>query len=161
VTDHPSVVFTSQRLWGSVGGVLAALAVVLGAFAAHGADRAIAGVHGSAEPRSIAGLEMPSAYKYLQDFHTAVHYQMTHAIAIILVGLLGRRGKARVFGHAAASCFLAGILLFSGSLYLLALTGMTWLGMVAPAGGLLFVAGWILFVVAVAMPRTRRHHDDD
>jgi uncharacterized membrane protein YgdD (TMEM256/DUF423 family) len=154
VSDPQSVVFFSQRLWTTVGAPLAALAVVLGAFGAHGADGILLEVHASAEPARIGGLEVPAAHKYLQDFRTAAAYQMTHALAIILVGLLGRRGKARIFGHVAAGCFVGGILLFSGSLYFLALTGLRWLGMVAPVGGLLFIAGWILFATAAVLPRT-------
>lgn len=155
VTDQTSVVFFSQRLWCTVGAALAALAVVLGAFGAHLLDPILLEVHRSADPKVVAGLEVPAAYKYLHDFKTAATYQMTHALAIILVGLLGRRGKARFFAHGAAGCFLGGIVLFSGTLYLLSTTGVTWLGAVAPIGGLLFIVGWILFATAAAMPRTR------
>ncbi|HEX6985380.1 MAG TPA: DUF423 domain-containing protein [Planctomycetaceae bacterium] len=154
MTDHQSVVFFSQRLWGTTGAVLAALAVILGAYGAHGADDLLVRVHKSAEPKVVAGQEMPASYKYLQDFRTAAAYQMTHAIAVILAGLLGRRGTARIFAHAAAGCFVAGVLLFCGSLYVLAMTGATWLGMVAPFGGLSFIAGWILFAIAAAFPRS-------
>ena len=136
--------------------VLAALAVILGAFGAHMLDPILLEVHRSADPRVVAGLEMPASYKYLQDFKTAATYQMTHALAIILVGLLGRRGKARYFAHTAGGCFVAGIVLFSGSLYMLSTTGVSWLGAVAPIGGLLFIIGWISFAAAAAMPRTTR-----
>ena len=157
MSDHQSVVFFSQRLWGTVGAVSAALAVVIGAFGAHLADDILIEVHASSESRSIAGFEVPASYKYLQDFKTGSHYQFIHSIAIILVGLLGRRGKARIVGHFAASSFLIGILLFSGSLYVLSTTGVRWLGAVTPIGGLLFIAGWILFAAAAAMPRTVSH----
>jgi uncharacterized membrane protein YgdD (TMEM256/DUF423 family) len=149
--------FASQRLWGTVGAISAALAIVLGAFGAHGIEDVLLDVHATAEPKHVAGFEMPASYKYLQDFRTAAYYHLVHSLAIILTGLLGRRGKARIFGHAAAGCFAVGVVLFSGSLYLLALTGLKWLGMVAPVGGLLLIAGWILFAIAAGMPRTARH----
>lgn len=154
MTDQQSLAFSSQRLWGTLGAISAALAVVLGAFGAHGAEAVLHKVHGSEATKVVAGLEFPATYKYLQDFRTAAYYHMVHSIAIILVGLLGRRGKARVVSQFAAAAFLAGIVLFSGSLYLLATTGVTWLGAVAPMGGLFFITGWILFATAAGMPRT-------
>lgn len=157
MADHQSAVSDSPRLWVVTGAIVAGLAVVLGAFGAHGAEAVLLEVHQSAEPKTIAGMDVPASYKYLQDYRTAAAYQMTHAVAIILVGLLGRRGKARIFGHAAAGCFLAGILLFCGSLYVIALTGLTWFGRVAPIGGLLFIVGWLLFATA-ALPRSRPVH---
>lgn len=137
--------------------MFAALAVILGAFGAHLLDPILLEVHRSAKPKVVAGFEMPASHKYLQDFKTAATYQMTHAIAIILVGMLGRRGKARFFAHAAGGCFVGGIVLFSGSLYMLSTTGVGWLGAVAPIGGLLFIVGWIFFATAAAMPRSNRH----
>ncbi|MDQ3329352.1 MAG: DUF423 domain-containing protein [Planctomycetota bacterium] len=140
-----------------MGAVFAALAIIFGAFGAHVVEEHLPAVHASSEPKQVAGFEMPASYKYLQDFRTASHYHLVHSLAIVLVGLLGRRGKARIIGHAAAGCFVAGILLFSGSLYLLATTGVLWLGMVTPIGGLIFIAGWALFAVAAGMPRASRH----
>lgn len=159
VTDRQSLAFSSQRLWGTVGAACAALAVILGAFGAHGAEEVLTEVHGSEATREIAGLELPASYKYLQDFRTAAQYHMVHSVAIILVGLLGRRGKARVVSQFAAGAFLCGILLFSGSLYLLAMTGMKWLGMVAPLGGICFILGWVLLATAAGMPRTAPGED--
>lgn len=154
MTDSTSAIFFSQRLWCTVGATVAGLAVIAGAFGAHGIDNVLKDVHASADPRSIAGLSVPASYKYLQDFRTAASYQLAHGMAIILVGLLGRRGKARIFAHSAAGCFLGGALLFCGSLYLLALTGMTWLGAVTPAGGALLIAGWVLLAIASILPRS-------
>lgn len=96
--------------------------VALGAFAAHGLK-----AHLSAE--------------YLAVFQTGVHYQMLHALALLGVALLAERLPGRLL-RAAASLFVAGILLFSGSLYLLTLSGIAKLGMITPLGGLCFLAGW-------------------
>lgn len=154
MSDSTAAVFFSQRLWCTVGAAVAGLAVIAGAFGAHGVDSILKEVHAAAEPKSIAGLQVPASYKYLQDFRTGASYQLTHGLAIVLVGLLGRRGKARIFGHAAAGCFLAGVLLFSGSLYMLSLTGLRWLGAVAPIGGVAFIAGWLLLGIAAVLPRS-------
>lgn len=156
VNGQTSVVFSSQRLWCTLGAVLAGLAVVSGAFGAHYLDAILVEVHKDAGTRTISGAEVPAAYKYLQDFKTGATYQMTHALAIIATGLLGRRGKARFAAHGAGICFFLGIVLFSGSLYILATTGVRWLGMVTPFGGMLFIIGWLLFATASALPRTGR-----
>jgi uncharacterized membrane protein YgdD (TMEM256/DUF423 family) len=92
-----------------------------GAFAAHGLK-----AHLSADALSV--------------FETGAHYHMYHALAMALA--------AQMAARRAAWAFLAGILLFSGSLYLLALTGITVLGAVTPFGGLCFIAGWGLLAWA-------------
>lgn len=110
------------RYASSLGAVLAALAVAAGAFGAH-----------ALRTRLDAGA--------LATFETAARYQMYHALALILAGWQGERsppGAAR----AAAIAFVAGIALFSGSLYALVLLGMPWLGAVTPLGGVCFLAGW-------------------
>ncbi len=108
------------------------LSVVLGAFASHG-------LRGKLEDR------------LLHAFETGVTYQMSHSLALILLALviaqLGRHWAL----SAAAGSFALGILLFSGSLYLLALTGMKWLGPVTPIGGVFFIAGWCLFAIGAWM----------
>ena len=104
------------------GALLSGLAVGLGAFAAHGLE-------GSVTPRDGA------------TFETGARYQMYHGLALLLLAALPpghRRLRA-----AAAWCFVLGTLLFSGSLYLLVLTGPRWLGAVTPVGGTLFLAGWV------------------
>ena len=101
----------------AVGALLAGLGVALGAFGAHGLEDRLA----------------PAAIAWWQ---TAVEYQMWHALAMVALGLGPLRARA------AAWLFAAGILLFSGSLYLMALTGTRALGMVTPVGGLLLIAGW-------------------
>lgn len=96
--------------------------VGLGAFAAH-------------------GLQGQLSAEYLAVFHTAVHYQMLHALALLALAGLWQRLGGRLL-VAAGLCFCAGILLFSGSLYALTLTGIRALGMITPVGGLALLAGW-------------------
>jgi len=112
------------------------LAVALGAFGAHG-------LRG-------AGLSARS----LELWDTAVDYQMAHALAVLLAAALAGRGiAARAAARAAGLC-LAGIAVFSGSLYLLALTGTRWLGAVTPLGGVCFLAGWVILTASALAPGT-------
>jgi uncharacterized membrane protein YgdD (TMEM256/DUF423 family) len=83
----------------------------------------------------------------LQVFETGARYQMYHALAIGLAAF-AMRGEAALPATVAAALFLAGIVLFSGSLYLLALTGTRALGLVTPFGGLSFLLGWAAFAWA-------------
>ncbi len=78
----------------------------------------------------------------LSVFETGARYQMYHALALLGVGWAASRWPGRLPG-AAGWLFVAGTVLFSGSLYALSLTGTRWLGAVTPAGGLCFLAGWI------------------
>lgn len=116
------------RFWMTVGAVNAFLAVAAGAFAAH-----------SLRPR----LEP----RMLEVFETAARYQMYHALALLAVGWLASRSASGVI-DAAGWCFLVGIVLFSGSLYALATIGLGRLGIITPVGGTLFLAGWVLFIIA-------------
>jgi len=108
--------------WIALGAVNAALAVAAGAFAAHG-------LRDRLDARS------------LEVFETASRYHMYHALAIIAAGVLA--SSALRGAQIAAWIFQAGIVLFSGSLYALALTGVKGLGAVTPLGGLAFLAGWL------------------
>jgi uncharacterized membrane protein YgdD (TMEM256/DUF423 family) len=111
-----------------LGAVAAFLAVALGAFGAHG-------LRGRLSPEMLA------------VFQTGVQYHMSHALALILVaGIMGRMSGWLI--QTAGWCFVAGIVFFSGSLYLLAVTGVTVLGAVTPIGGLLFLAGWACLAFA-------------
>ena len=83
----------------------------------------------------------------LAVFETGVRYQMYHAIAILIVALAAARLDGWLIRTAGWS-FALGIVLFSGSLYALALTGVTVLGAITPLGGLAFLAGWALFIIA-------------
>lgn len=108
-----------------VGALLAGLGVAAGAFGAHGLKNMVA-------PERIA------------VFETAVRYHLVHALALLLVGYAIERWSPGSFGRA-GYFFLAGILLFSGSLYLLVLTDSPWLGAVTPFGGASMIAGWGVF----------------
>jgi len=104
------------------------LAVMLGAFGAHGLENLI------------------SADR-LDTWQTGVQYHMFHTLALLGSGLLIELRQPGTIYYGAAQLFLGGIILFSGSLYLLALTGVSWLGMITPAGGLAFLGGWgLLFI---------------
>ena len=135
------------RRWVVLGAILCGLAVTAGAFAAHGLDGMFAEKY-AGQTRPLAGTPIPSAQKYLADFKTGAEYQMTHSLALIACGLLaGLRGTSRLL-NAAAWSFLGGIVLFSGSLYVLTITGQRWLGMITPIGGVLFLVGWASLALA-------------
>ncbi|CAI4031996.1 hypothetical protein DNFV4_02420 [Nitrospira tepida] len=105
-----------------LGSCLALLGVAAGAFGAH----ALKGILTS---------------ESLQVFEVGVRYQLYHAFGLLAVGLLGRQDWS---GHLnrAAVLFAAGIVVFSGSLFMLALTGIRWLGALTPLGGICFLGGW-------------------
>jgi uncharacterized membrane protein YgdD (TMEM256/DUF423 family) len=122
----------SPRGWLIAGALLAAAAVGLGAYRAHGLEQRLVA-------DGMAAADLP---KRLEDFQTGVHYQMNHALGLLLVGLLiGRRPAAAL--QVAGGAFLAGIVLFSGCLYLLALTGRQIHFALIPLGGLAFIVGWL------------------
>lgn len=132
-----------------IGGVLAGLGVILGAYAAHGLDQQLVGIYGE-ETREVAGQTIPAAQKYLTDFRTGVTYQMYHSLGLIAVGVVSflRPGKSL---QVAAWCFMLGILLFSGALYVIALKGPHWMGvrwgLVAAFGGVSYIIGWLAFAI--------------
>ncbi|AOY90349.1 hypothetical protein BKP64_17320 [Marinobacter salinus] len=117
-----------------LGAALALLAVMAGAFGAHG-------LRGAVSERS------------LEVFQTAVSYQMYHAIALVLVTLLSGLALNRRLLGLAAGFFLAGILLFCGSLYVLVLTEIRWAGPITPLGGVCFMVGWAMLVAAAGWQR--------
>lgn len=140
------------KYWIAIGAVAAGLAVVAGAFGAHWLDDLFAKKYMDAPPKTISGFEVPASWKYLNDFKTGAEYQMYHALGILAAGLL-MQTRARKSLQAAAWCFLGGIVHFSGSLYMLTLTGQTKWGMIAPIGGTLFIVGWVLLAIgALAGP---------
>jgi uncharacterized membrane protein YgdD (TMEM256/DUF423 family) len=110
------------RLFITLGAINAGLAVALGAFGAH-------------------GLQDLLSEKALLTWHTAVDYHGFHALGLLLIGILSHWIPVAV---RAGWWLLAGILLFSGSLYLLSLTGVSALGAITPLGGLCFLLGWAL-----------------
>ena len=120
-----------SRLFLLLGGANALLAVMLGAFAAHGLKKTLA-----------PGL--------LAVFSTGVQYHFYHALGLLAAGLLAAHLPASGWMKLSGWLMLAGILLFSGSLYLLALSGVRWLGAITPFGGVCFIAAWAALVIAVA-----------
>ena len=88
----------------------------------------------------------------MDTFETAVRFQMYHALALLATGVLTDRWKSRLFSLSGA-LFTAGVLIFSGSLYILALTGIGVFGAVAPVGGLCLMAGWIALIIGIIRPR--------
>ncbi len=121
------------RYWICLGAILAALAVGLGAFGAHGLDEILSERHRD-DPELLA--------RRMDNWKTAALYQMHHSIGLILVGLVAlvRPGK---WLAVAGWCFILGILVFSGLLYALVVTEVRVLGAVVPIGGIAYIVGWI------------------
>jgi len=115
----------TARGWLVAGAVSSALAVMMGAFGAH-------------------ALKARFAVAQLDTWATAVQYHFYHALALIVVGLAMRLLPEVAGLHRVGRLFLFGLLAFSGSLYLLALTGVRQLGFITPLGGVAFIAGWLL-----------------
>ncbi|MGH7533536.1 MAG: DUF423 domain-containing protein [Gemmatimonadales bacterium] len=116
-----------DRTFAALGALSAALAVAAGAFGAHA-------LKGHLSPDDLA------------VFETGARYQMYHAFALLAVAWAASRWPGGSV-HAAGWLFVIGTLLFSGSLYLLALTGVRWLGAITPLGGLAFLAGWVCLAI--------------
>jgi uncharacterized membrane protein YgdD (TMEM256/DUF423 family) len=135
--------------WFRIGAVLGGLAVAFGAFAAHGLDDYFAKKYRDFPPKTAAGFEVPASWKYLQDFKTGAEYQMYHSLALLAVGLAAARTITRRALDLAGWCFLLGIVLFSGSLYALTLTGDKYWAFVTPFGGVLFLVGWAALAFAI------------
>lgn len=118
-----------------IAAVLGALSVTLGAFAAHGLKKVV-------PPETVA------------TFETGVRYQFYHTFALLAIGLLLERMQGSMLVWA-GYCFIAGIILFSGSLYALTAlkatetVGLNGIGIITPFGGLFFVAGWLLMLIAI------------
>jgi len=147
----------SARFWIRTGTICAALAVVLGAFAAHGLGDFLLKKYDGVT-RVVLGQTLPGAVKYLGDFKTAAEYQMYHGLALLAVGLLSFQHPSRMLNVAGWS-FLLGIILFSGSLYLLVLTGVRMLGAITPFGGLAFILGWVALAISASSPRNGTGED--
>jgi uncharacterized membrane protein YgdD (TMEM256/DUF423 family) len=117
-----------MRFQAATGAIFAGLAVVLGAFGAHA-------LRGTMTPENLA------------IFKTGTEYQLYHGLALLLLAALHGRLAC---GHRAAISgwlFAAGVLVFSGSLYALAMTGIMWLGAITPIGGVCMIAGWIVLAI--------------
>ena len=120
----------TAKLFLILGGISAALVVMLGAFAAH-------------------GLKARMTAEMLAVYQTGVHYHLFHALGLLAVGLVATQIADSVYLKWSGWLMLAGIILFSGSLYVLSVSGLRWLGMVTPFGGMAFIAAWVVFVVAI------------
>lgn len=127
----------NAKTWLVLGACFGALAVGLGAFGAHGL------------PWYFDQLDRPDSLqrKALENWEIAARYHMYHALALLAVGALADRRRMRLL-DAAGIAFFGGILIFSGCLYALALTGTKILGAIVPIGGMLFIVGWILLALA-------------
>ena len=108
---------------------LCCLSVIMGAFGAH------------------ALKDRLSAYS-INIYDKAVLYQMFHTVAILIIGVLNKIHPELSFSLAGWS-FLIGIIIFSGSLYILSITGIKWLGAITPIGGLFLILGWLLFFINI------------
>jgi len=121
VTAGAAPILSPMRLWLGIAAVNGALAVAAGAFGAH-------------------ALKSQLPPELLATWETAARYQMVHALAMGLAAQAGSRWPPKLF--------LGGIVLFSGSLYALALNGPHWLGPVTPLGGALLIAGWVCLALS-------------
>lgn len=119
--SNPKIIIT-------IAAILLALAVAAGAFGAH-------------------ALKNILSADRLETWQTAVQYHAWHALGLMLIALIGVQFDLMITWP--ASLILAGIVIFSGSLYVLCLTGIGWLGAITPIGGLAFIAGWIVFSIKV------------
>ena len=124
------------RFWMAVGAIFGLLSVVAGALAVH----------------SLRAVLDSGA---LNTFETAARFQMYHALALLATGLLADRGGSRLITMA-GGFFTAGIVLFSGSLYILAFTGIGAFGAVAPVGGVSLIAGWTALVFGILGSKGRQ-----
>lgn len=118
-----------MKLFILIGAINAFLAVALGAFGAHGLE-------GKVEP------------KYLETWKTGVTYQMFHATGLLLIGVLLGKLPASALLSWSGWLMLIGIVLFSGSLYVLSVTKVSILGAITPLGGVAFLAAWVLLMIA-------------
>jgi uncharacterized membrane protein YgdD (TMEM256/DUF423 family) len=119
------------RIFFILGTIFAGLAVALGAFGAHG----------------LASRLTPDQ---LETFETGVRYQMYHALALLAVAwALANWPQVEKLLSAGGWLFVTGNVLFSGSLYLLSVTGIRWLGAITPLGGVAYVVGWLCLLIAV------------
>jgi uncharacterized membrane protein YgdD (TMEM256/DUF423 family) len=121
-----------EGVWLQVGAVWGFLAVAIGAFGAHGLKERLESLGQTA------------------NFQTAAHHHMYCALALLAVGLLSLHGRPGTALTVAGWSFLLGSLIFSGSLYLLAVTGLKWLGAITPIGGVAMLAGWVALAISAA-----------
>ena len=118
----------TAKLFLILGSFNAALVVLLGAFGAH-------------------ALKARLSTEMLAVYQTGVHYHLFHALGLLAVGLVATQVTDSSYLRWSGWLMLVGIILFSGSLYLMSVSGLRWLGMITPFGGISFIIAWILFVI--------------
>lgn len=118
------------KLFVTLGGINAFLAVALGAFGAH-------------------ALKSQLSPEMLAIFETGVQYHFYHALGLLAVGIIAAHLPESVWLKRSGWIMFAGIIIFSGSLYILSITGVRWLGAITPIGGVCFLVSWVLLVIAV------------
>ena len=119
-----------EKLFLVLGSANAALAVVLGAFGAH-------------------RLKMQLTDQMLNIFQTAVQYHFFHALGLIAVGLITTQFSPSIWFKWSGWLMFLGILLFSGSLYILSISNIKWLGAVTPFGGTAFILAWVILIIGI------------
>jgi uncharacterized membrane protein YgdD (TMEM256/DUF423 family) len=120
----------TAKLFLLLGSANAMLAVILGAFGAH-------------------ALKARLDESLLKVYHTGIEYHFYHALGLILIGIIAMNIPVNVWIKNAGWMMFAGIILFSGSLYLLSILNIRWLGMITPLGGLLFILAWLSLCIAI------------
>jgi len=130
----------NPAFWMRVGAIWGFLAVSMGAFGAHGLKERFQWLG-----KQAGGL---TAERLEANFHTAAQYHMFCALALLAVGILAQTGRGGTALQAAGWSLLLGSLVFSGTLYILAATGIRWLGAITPIGGVLMLIGWLALAVA-------------
>ena len=124
-----------------LGALSALIGVGIGAFGAH-------------------GLKAVTSPELLTVYQTGATYQMYHALGLIGIALIRQQATASKLLHWAGWLMFAGIVLFSGSLYLLALLNLKWLGMITPIGGVCFLTAWLLIIIFAAKQiKASDHHN--
>lgn len=138
--------------WIVLGCLLGGSGVALGAFGAHGLEGYLTrqAAQAAADVTAPPVDERAAPARRLQTFETAVRYQMYHALALVAVGAVARRTSRPRAAAVAGWLLLAGVLIFSGLLYVLVLSGVRWLGAIVPIGGAAMIAGWAALAVAAA-----------
>jgi uncharacterized membrane protein YgdD (TMEM256/DUF423 family) len=130
----------SASFWLRIGAIWGFLAVAMGSFGAHGLQGRFESLGNVPGGLTTARLN--------ENFHTATQYQMYCAFGIVVVGLLAHAGRTGAALDATGWLFLLGSLVFSGSLYILCMTGERKLGMITPIGGVAMLAAWIALAIA-------------
>lgn len=117
-----------MKLFIQLAAVFGALAVIIGAFGAH-------------------GLKERMSADLMTVYQTGVQYHFYHVLALLVVGLIALQTPPSSWLNISGWAFVVGIVIFSGSLYLLAISGIRWLGAITPIGGVAFIVGWIALLI--------------